>query len=1074
MNAWRRIRCPRLAAVFFCSGLALLLAAALCYGVQGNAPQPFQEITVVSDDNYPPYIFRDRQGTLQGIVVDQWNLWQQKTGIKVNVVGMDWGKAQHFMAEGKADVIDTPFFTEKRAEVYDFTKPYATVEVPVFFDKRIGGITDADSLHGFTVGVKEGDACIEVLQQHGIATLKEFPSYEAVIQAAGAGNIKVFCVDKPPALHYLHKMHLENEYWYTTPLYVGQFHRAVAKGKKELLACVESGFSKITAGEYMAVEKKWMGSPPLMDSPRFRVIVYSAVVALLLALVLIIWNRTLRGTVAIRTSQLQSALESLQRSEEEFKALAEDSRDVIMRFDSSFRHLYVNPAVTQMTGIPREQFIGKTHRELGFPEDLVQVWERAIGVVFETKRTHRVELTMANDTCIDLVLAPEFGFAGEVNAIVTSARDITERKRAEELLRNSEERLRATLESTADGILAVDDKGHVIFANRRFAEMWHIPPDLIEEGSDEELLAFVLEQLVDPEGFLAKVRELYASLRDDFDTLLFRDGRAFERYSRPLTREDRIIGRVWSFRDATERRRSAQALQDSEAKYRMIVENLNDALYIHDFEGAILDVNENACKMLGYAREELVGATMARVDSAESMRHFPERLEQLLRQGAVVFEAEHARKDGRLVPVEVSAKVVTREGKGVVQAFVRDIAERKQAEEERQRLQEDLAQAQKMEAIGQLAGGVAHDFNNLLQVITGNMVLALRDIQPGGPTHESLTEVMKATDRATSLVRQLLVFSRKSELRLERADLNVIADGLMKMVGRIIGEHIDLRLHPEKGLKTIYADPGQMEQVIMNLCVNARDAMPKGGDLTIETRNVHLDAEDCQHHVDAREGDYVLLSVSDTGTGIPEEAYEHIFEPFFTTKGVGKGTGLGLATVYAIVKRHGGFIDFSSGGGRGATFRIYLPVFEGAEETAETGSKGYRVTPLGHGNTLLFAEDDEQVRRLITGVLERAGYRVLSARDGEEALVVFEQHANEIDLALLDVVMPKRTGLAVLDVIRRSRPEIPVLFSSGYSADVLGSDLTERNDFELIRKPFQEGDLLNRIGRLIERKPSPP
>jgi CheY-like chemotaxis protein len=265
-----------------------------------------------------------------------------------------------------------------------------------------------------------------------------------------------------------------------------------------------------------------------------------------------------------------------------------------------------------------------------------------------------------------------------------------------------------------------------------------------------------------------------------------------------------------------------------------------------------------------------------------------------------------------------------------------------------------------------------------------------------------------------------------------------------------------------------------MEQIIMNLCVNARDAMQKGGELTIETRNVHLDAEHCQHHVDAREGDYVLLSVSDTGTGIPEEAYEHIFEPFFTTKGVGKGTGLGLATVYAIVKRHGGFIDFSSGGGRGATFRIYLPVFEGAEETPETGSKGYQVTPLGHGNTLLFAEDDEQVRRLTTGMLERAGYRVLSARDGEEAIVVFEQHANEIDLALLDVVMPKRTGLDVLDVIRRSRPEIPVLFSSGYSGDVLGADLTERKDFELIRKPFQQGDLLNRIGRLIERKPSPP
>ena len=391
------------------------------------------------------------------------------------------------------------------------------------------------------------------------------------------------------------------------------------------------------------------------------------------------------------------------------------------------------------------------------------------------------------------------------------------------------------------------------------------------------------------------------------------------------------------------------------------------------------------------------------------------------------------------------------------------------SEEERERIEVQLRQSQKMEAVGQLAGGIAHDFNNLLQAIYGYSELAQGEISPDEKAHGLLSEVIKASKRARTLVQQLLLFSRREPMRPKYLLLNDLIANLMKMLHRVIGEQIELTIVQGQNLKPIFADPSQIEQVIINLCVNARDAMPDGGRITIETKNAQFDAAFCQNNAWASEGEYVCIRVSDTGAGIAEDIRERIFEPFFTTKEVGKGTGLGLASVYGIVKKHDGLIHLVSEPNRGATFQVFLPTTEDSSEDLQFEEKG-KAIPSGHGEVILFAEDEDGVRKLIEHVLTQGGYQVIVARDGEEAIQIFLNQPNQIDLALLDLIMPKRGGVAVSEVIRERRPDCPVLFSSGYGFDLLSDEFQSQSDIQIIRKPYEQSILLEKIYHLLHSR----
>jgi CheY-like chemotaxis protein len=370
-----------------------------------------------------------------------------------------------------------------------------------------------------------------------------------------------------------------------------------------------------------------------------------------------------------------------------------------------------------------------------------------------------------------------------------------------------------------------------------------------------------------------------------------------------------------------------------------------------------------------------------------------------------------------------------------------------------------------MEAIGQLAGGVAHDFNNLLHAILGYTGLIMEDLPPGAPKHFEIEQVRKAAERASTLTRHLLAFSRRQVIQPMAIDLNDTIAGLMKMLGRLIGEHIQMDIIPKPNLRAVRADPGQIEQVLMNLCINSRDAMPDGGRLTIETENADIDGDYLQLHPWAKKGRYVLVSITDSGCGMDRETLSHIFEPFFTTKKAGEGTGLGLSTVYGIVKQHDGFVHAYSEVGKGTTFKVYLPV---SDHLAYSADGNISDQPRGGEETILIAEDEELIQNLVATVLTKAGYNVLLARNGEEALQLFEKHGDTVDLAFLDVVMPRLGGLDVQKRVHDKFPRLRFLFTSGYSAAAIHTNFILNRGMHFIQKPYSFDALLEKVREVLD------
>jgi PAS domain S-box-containing protein len=533
--------------------------------------------------------------------------------------------------------------------------------------------------------------------------------------------------------------------------------------------------------------------------------------------------------------------------------------------------------------------------------------------------------------------------------------EITQRKLAENMVRHSEADLQVILEATADGVLAVDDKGKIIKANRRFADLWKIPQPVMEVGEVVEVLKPVLDQLVDPDSFLKKVRSLHETAGLDTDLLFFKDGRVFESFSAPLMREGSVIGRVWSFRDITEGKRAEAALWQSQERFRELAELLPETIFELDVTGNLTFVNRNAYDYFGYSKEEfergINGFTMV---SPEDRPRAMENAKRVMGGEKIGLNEYNAlRKDGSTFPVIMHSAAKYHDGKpSGIRGIVIDITEKK-------KLESQLLQAHKMEAIGTLAGGIAHDFNNLLQVVHGYAELLLRE-KGQGAEHNKLQEICRAANRGRQLTRQLLTFSRKVESELQPIDLNRTVDDVRTLLERTIHKMIRIELRTMADLSCVNADASQIEQILMNLAVNARDAMPDGGMLLFETRNVIVDEDDYHTHAVVPPGKYVLLEVTDTGHGMDQATLEHIFEPFFTTKEIGKGTGLGLAIVYGIVRNHHGYIACTSTPGEGTTFRIHFPAVERLEQTPAGHAR--RMAPSSGKETILLVDDEGPVR----------------------------------------------------------------------------------------------------------------
>jgi two-component system, cell cycle sensor histidine kinase and response regulator CckA len=655
------------------------------------------------------------------------------------------------------------------------------------------------------------------------------------------------------------------------------------------------------------------------------------------------------------------------------------------------------------------------------------------------------------------VLAGSAMLGGATRECISFVLDLTERKEAERGRREAERRAQRMIESATVGIWTVGADGRTTFMNARMADI--LGRDLAEAVTLPTAEFFFAEDRPAMAERLAKRR---GGLAGPFEQRFRRPDGAVGVLSMDSTplydAEGRYEGVLGIATDITDRRRVEEALRASEVRYRLMFDNSPLPKWMYDVETLrFLDVNEAAIREYGYAREEFLAMTIKDIRPPEDI---PALLEAEL-QGELPsrFGVWRLRKrGGEIIQVELTKHTFMLGDRATRIAVGRDVTERI-------RLEEQLRQSQKMEAVGRLAGGVAHDFNNLLSVILSYADMLLAEMKPGEPMYSDMQEIGKAGTRAADLTRQLLMFSRQQVLAPKVLDLNEVLTSMDKMLQRILGADVDLVSLPAEPLGRVRADPSSVEQVIMNLVVNARDAMPTGGQLTMETDNVVLDEAYANAHLGVKPGAYVMLAVTDTGTGIDNVTLSRIFEPFFTTKEKGKGTGLGLSTVFGIVQQSGGSVWVYSEVGKGTTMKVYLPRVDADVESV-------RVTgvpmALRGSETILLVEDDDQVRAVARSILLKNGYHVIEARNAGEALLHSERHPGTIDLLLSDVVMPQVSGPELAKRLAKARPDMRVLCMSGYTDDSIVRHGVLEAHFAYLQKPITPEALTRKVREVLD------
>jgi len=763
--------------------------------------------------------------------------------------------------------------------------------------------------------------------------------------------------------------------------------------------------------------------------------------------------------VLVRRDELQ-----LQRSELRLRALFDSSPDALILCDDEGRVLDANASAVDMLGHTTGELRGLSVFDLS-AADLREDAEHKLARALDGKIRFEWRLARRDGSTIDAEVSSRPVELDGRRSVLSSVRDISGRKQLE---RDFQLLFETMFDAFALHEVVCNDEGEAVdtrflTVNPAFERMTGLKAETVIGRTVREVLPGTEDVWIDHfaraamTGEPAHIVDFHAELDRWYEVSIYS----------PAPRHAAVV-----FMDVSDRRRAEAARRAHEERLQLALAGAELGMWDWHAGSDAVSFDERWAGMLGYDLAE-IEPTRA---FWESLIHPDDReraigaLEAHVAGRTPNYEVEHRlrHKSGDWIWVLSKGKVLARDAGGQAQRMAGthlDITARKAAEAERAQLEVQLRQAQKMEAVGQLAGGVAHDFNNLLQVINGYAEMALTDLDPEHLAHGSVSEITRAGQRAASLVSQLLAFSRRQIMEPAHVDLNEVVAGLLKMLDRIIGEHIDLSFLPSRDLGTILADRGMLEQVLMNLCLNARDAMPGGGTLTIETENVRIDRDYAETHAWAQAGRYVLMTVTDTGTGMDAATLERIFEPFYSTKEPGRGTGLGLATVYGIMDQHGGVIRAYSEPGRGTTFKVYFPVVERRATDVGTKIEG---AAEGGSETILLAEDDVEVRELAQAILERAGYAVLTAADGEEALHVFRRRASEIDLVILDVVMPRLGGREAWERMRELEPGVPALFASGYSENAVHTNFVLDAGLSLIRKPFARDQLLRAVRLVLD------
>jgi two-component system, cell cycle sensor histidine kinase and response regulator CckA len=758
---------------------------------------------------------------------------------------------------------------------------------------------------------------------------------------------------------------------------------------------------------------------------------------------------------------------ALRQSEEKYRSLIENSIQGLAIIQNS-RFVFCNNAFAEMLGYSVEELLALSSKEIGamvHPDDRAYVRQRyraqLAGGAVPSRYEHRALKKDGTERWLE-AHATVIRYNGE-RAMQTAYVDITEHKKAENALRRSEERFRQIAETIDEVFWICDlDKKAFEYLSPAFDRIFGYPRELFYDGRKP------LGETVHPDD-----RERFIST-----FAVMKDGKPLD-YEHRIVRPDNSVRYLWIrgfpvpdetgqirryagvTQDVTAWRTAQEDLKQSREYLNEIINCIGDPIFVKDDQHRLVLVNDAFCTFASVPREELLG----KADSELLPKHAADyiwKMEEAVLQTGKQSETEdnlvNRRGKKRVVMVK-KAQLTDRKGRKQIVGVIRDITEHK-------RLEAQFMQSQKMEAVGVLAGGIAHDFNNLISVIKGYTEILLENLPEDDPNRADLKQIEEASHRAVSLTTQLLAFSRKQTLQPEVLSLNKIVSEMGVMLRRLIGEDIELVTMAEPDLGLISADPGQIQQIIMNIAVNARDAMPDGGRFTIETSNATLDEEYAREHPTLKPGPYVMMAISDNGAGMDAATQARIFEPFFTTKVKGKGTGLGLSTVYGIVKQSNGFVWVYSEPGKGTTFKIYFPQLEGTGAAAPAQGRSEAVMPAGE--TVLIAEDESSVRALAARALREHGYTVLEAPDGMEALQVARERSGNIDLVLTDVIMPKISGTELVSQIQAMKPGVKALYLSGFTDGAVVHHGLLDSKMAFLQKPFTVENLTRKVREVIE------